>query len=156
GVASGEAGRGEPGSGEPGSGSPDGWKRLRELIRRAVIRTLDAEGAPDAEVSVTLLDDAEIQAMNRAYLAKDATTDVIAFSLGEEAAEVLGDVYIGYDQAHRQARELDVDLEEELARLAIHGTLHVLGHDHPEDEDRAGSAMYRLQERLLAEVTGRR
>jgi len=59
---------------------------------------------------------------------------------------------VGADQARRQAEALGVPLREELARLAIHGVLHVLGHDHPEGDDRFASPMYVLQERLLEEV----
>ena len=126
---------------------------LESLIREAVERTLDAEGTGNAEISLTLLDDDAIQALNREYLSKDRPTDVIALSLGEDG-EVLGDVYIGADQARRQAEELSIDLAEEVVRLAIHGTLHVLGHDHPEEGDRSASPMYRLQERLVDEVLG--
>lgn len=126
---------------------------LESLIREAVERTLGAEGAGDAEISLTLLGDEAIQALNREYLSRDRPTDVIAFSLGEEG-DVLGDVYIGADQARRQGEELGIDVSEELVRLAIHGTLHVLGHDHPEDGDRSASPMYRLQERLVDEVMG--
>lgn len=128
------------------------WKTaVAAVIRRGVMCVLDAEGVADAEISVTLLDDESIRAMNREYLGKDRPTDVIAFSLGD-AGETLGDVYLGADQARRQADELSVDHREELVRLAIHGTLHVLGHDHPEGDDRDESPMYQLQERLLREV----
>lgn len=126
---------------------------LESFIRQAVVRTLDAEGSEDAEISVTFLGDDAIKAMNREYLSKDRPTDVIAFSLGDEG-EVLGDIYVGSDQARRQAKTLGVDFDEEVVRLVIHGTLHVLGHDHPDGGDREGSAMYRLQERLVGEVMG--
>lgn len=125
------------------------------LIRRAVLRVLDHEDAPDVELSLTMADDEAIRALNREYLYRDRPTDVIAFSLGDEG-RVVGDVYIGFDQALRQADELGVPMEEELTRLAIHGALHVLGWDHPEGEERADSPMYRLQERLLSEVLGGR
>ena len=120
------------------------------LLEAAVRRTLDADGR-EAEVSLTLVDDAEIKRLNREYLGRDRATDVIAFSLGSPE-EPLGDVYVGADQARRQAKALGVPLTEELVRLAIHGTLHVLGHDHPEGDDRFASPMYVLQERLLCEV----
>ena len=125
------------------------------LLGIAVRRTLEDAGRERAELSLTLLDDEAIRAMNRDYLERDRTTDVIAFSLGDGEA-VLGDVYVGCEQAARQAEEHGVGLDEELVRLAIHGTLHVLGHDHPEGEGRVESAMYRLQERLVAEVVGGR
>ncbi|MDH3272757.1 MAG: rRNA maturation RNase YbeY [Gemmatimonadota bacterium] len=121
------------------------------LLRSAVVHTLESEAAGPSEVSVTLLRDPEIRALNREYLSEDRPTDVIAFSLGDDGS-IVGDVYVGVEQAERQSTELGIDLDEELCRLAIHGTLHVLGHDHPEGEERTACLMYRLQERLLVEA----
>ena len=64
----------------------------------------------------------------------------------------MGDVYVGADQALRQAGEYGVPVAEELVRLTIHGTLHVLGHDHPEGPERVGSPMFRLQESLVGQL----
>ena len=61
----------------------------------------------------------------------------------------MGDIYIGYQQAQVQASERTIPLEIELVRLAIHGTLHVLGYDHPESDERLTSDMFLLQESLL-------
>ncbi len=122
-----------------------------EALSRAVVHAARAEGRTAGEVSLTLLDDRGIREMNRRYLGRDRATDVIAFSLGEDDA-LLGDVYIGLEQARRQATELGVPLGQELVRLAIHGTLHLLGHDHPEGEERADSPMFELQERLVREL----
>lgn len=121
------------------------------LLERAVRHTVYGEGRSVGEVSLTLLDDDAIQALNRDYLGKDSTTDVISFSLGEEG-ELLGDIYVGMSQAERQAADLDVPLDEELARLAIHGVLHVLGYDHPAGPEREHSSMYSLQEEYLQGV----
>jgi len=121
------------------------------LLEQAVRHTVSGEGRSVGEVSLTLLDDDAIQALNRDYLGKDAITDVISFSLGEEG-ELLGDVYVGGSQAERQAADLDVPLDEELARLAIHGVLHVLGYDHPAGPEREHSPMYSLQEEYLQGV----
>jgi probable rRNA maturation factor len=122
------------------------------LIEKAVRRTLDVEGRDDVEVSVALLPDADMRRLNHQFLAKDRPTDVLAFALAGEDEPMVGDVYLGYDQAGRQAEELGIPLREELARLAIHGTLHVLGHEHPEGPERAESPMFQLQERVLREV----
>lgn len=120
------------------------------LIEAAVRHTLEWAGATVGELSVTLLGDGDIQALNRDYLAVDRPTDVLAFSLGE--GETLGDVYVGFERARSQASELCIPLEEELVRLAIHGTLHVLGHDHPDGPERSRSSMFEVQERLLRQV----
>lgn len=135
----------------PGAVDVEAPRGLEALVRRAVETTLDAEGVGAAEVSVTLLDDDAIQGLNREYLQEDRPTDVIAFSLGDDG-QILGDVYLGAHQAERHAEDLGIDFTEEVVRLAIHGTLHVLGHDHPEGSDREECAMYRLQERLVGEV----
>jgi len=122
-----------------------------DLMERAVRLALGERVARGGELSVTLLSDQDIQALNSDYLSRDRPTDVIAFTLGESDA-ILGDVYIGFDQAARQAEELGVKLDEELARLAIHGTLHVLGFDHPDGSEREASPMFELQERLVGEL----
>jgi probable rRNA maturation factor len=122
------------------------------VLRRAVEVTLRGEGCEAAEVSVTLLDDGAIRTLNREYLGRDGVTDVIAFRLDPEDDALLGDVYIGLDQAVRQAEEEDVAREEELVRLAIHGTLHLLGWDHPEGPERLDSPQFVRQEELVREV----
>lgn len=131
------------------------WGIPLKLLENAALAVFRKEGISDGELSLTLLDDDGIRTLNRDYLGRDRPTDVIAFSLHEPGEPVVGDVYVGYEQAARQAEAEGVELEEELARLAIHGTLHVLGHDHPLDEDRWASPMFRLQEEILAGVLGR-
>lgn len=123
------------------------------LLEDAVRAALTEEGVERAEISLTLLGDDGIRHLNRRYLGRDRPTDVLAFSLGGDGAPI-GDVYVGVAQARRQARELGVPAKEELVRLAVHGTLHVLGHDHPEGPERADSPMFALQERLVASVLG--
>jgi len=126
-----------------------------QLIEAAVLATLDHARAEGVEVSVALLPDDEMQRLNSQFLAKDRTTDVLAFTLEGGGDTTLGDVYLGYEQALRQADEMGVTAEEELVRLAIHGTLHVLGHDHPDGPERVESPMFRLQEELVRNVMER-
>ncbi len=123
-----------------------------DLLRSAVDLVLREAGVSDGEISLALLDDQAIRELNRTYLGRDRPTDVIAFALHEEGESVLGDIYVGHEQAVRQAGDMAVPLIEELVRLAIHGTLHVLGHDHPETDARFDSDMFRLQERLVRDL----
>jgi len=124
-----------------------------DLIERAIRLTLD-EDDTITEISLALLADSAMQELNLRYLGKDWTTDVLSFSLGEKDI-VVGDVYVSFDQARRQAEDLGIELNEELVRLAIHGTLHVLGHDHPEGPERSESPMFQIQEQLLRNLLGR-
>ena len=118
-------------------------------LRAAVRATLDHQNIEHAEISITLLDDDEIAELNRRYLAHDGATDVISFALFDDDEDPVGDVYLGYAQAHRQAAQLGVPVMTELCRLAVHGTLHVLGYDHPPGEERLESDMWRVQEEIL-------
>jgi len=129
-------------------------RALERLVRRAALAALAAEGVTRAELSIALLSDADIAELNQRYLGHSGPTDVISFALYEGDEAPVGDVYIGYQQARRQAAALGVPEEEELARLAIHGTLHVLGYDHPEGAGRVRSRMWKTQERILREVMG--
>jgi probable rRNA maturation factor len=143
--------------------APSGRELPRELLRRALQRLLEREAVREGELSVTFLEDEEIRELNRRYLGHDWVPDVLAFPLheadpaGHDASgargSFMGDVYVGLDQSGRQADELGISREEELVRLALHGTLHVLGYDHPEEADgSAASALYRIQEEILGEV----
>jgi probable rRNA maturation factor len=127
---------------------------LLSELESAVLATLAAESAPDAEISVALVSDDAISRLNREYLSHDGPTDVISFALEAVPGGVGGgDIYIGLGQAERQAGEEGLSTREELLRLAIHGTLHVLGWEHPEeDADRAKSEMYRRQEAILSRL----
>jgi probable rRNA maturation factor len=132
------------GEGVAAPASPD---RVEAAVRHA----LRAEGVGEGEFSVALLGDDEIAALNRQYLGRDRPTDVIAFHLHEPGEPPLGDVYVGVPQAVRQADSFGATPAEEVLRLAVHGTLHVLGWDHPEGEERGASPMFVRQEALLRE-----
>ena len=113
-------------------GAPRGDRRLLRRRAGAVLRAL---GRQDAEVSVTLVDDADIAALNEAWRGKQGPTDVLSFSLlegphADRRGALLGEVVIGVDVAARQARRGRRSLDDEAARLLIHGVLHLLGHDH--------------------------
>lgn len=125
---------------------------LKDLLTRATRATLAAHDIVHAELSLTLLGDPAIADLNTRFLDHPGPTDVIAFPLHAAGEAPLGDVYLGYPQALRQAARLGVSADEELARLAIHGTLHVLGYEHPDGADRESSPMWHVQERVLREV----
>jgi probable rRNA maturation factor len=121
-------------------------------LARAVLR---AEGARRATLSIAFVSRRRIAALNRRHLGHDGPTDVISFGLAPVVpGGVQGDIYIAPDVARENARRHGVPLREELARLVVHGTLHVLGHDHPEG-GRERSPMWRRQEALLRRALAR-
>ncbi len=118
---------------------------------------LDLPPADSYELSLRLTTDAEIQALNSQFRQKDRPTDVLSFAAMEvdfpeleDAADALylGDIIISVDTAARQAPEHGYDLSRELAWLASHGLLHLLGWDHPDEPSLL--IMLQQQETFLA------
>jgi len=93
-------------------------------------------------MTVAVVSDARVRALNRRYRRKDRATDVLSFAAGEPGE--LGDVVIAAGVAARQARLAGHPLAVELRVLALHGLLHLLGYDHEHDDGR----MARLERRL--------
>ncbi len=107
----------------------------RRLLRSRARRLLGVLDHARSELSIALVEDAEIARLNASWRGRARPTDVLAFSLleGEHAGRrgaLLGDVVIGIETAERQARRARRCLDDEVARLLIHGTLHLLGFDH--------------------------
>lgn len=101
---------------------------------------------PQVELSLTFTDNAMMQQLNQQYREVDKPTDVLAFPQDMEN-NLLGDVIISVDKALEQANEKGHSLEFELAFLATHGFLHLMGYDHYEPEEE--KIMFQLQDDLL-------
>lgn len=124
---------------------------LRRSVEAAVEAVLAREGRKGAEVAVTLVDDERIQGLNRTYRKKDAPTDVLSFPLAEGPEDpCLGDVVISAQRAREQAEAYGHGLRRELAFLAVHGTLHLLGWDHASPVEE--KAMFAVQEDVLRDL----
>ena len=125
-----------------------------DLLERAARTVLDLSGAQEADLTIVLVDDARIQALNRDFLAHDAQTDVLSFPADEPDPETgrryLGDVVISTQRAAEQARERGHAIEAEMQLLVVHGILHLLGHDHAEvgEKERMWAAQAQALERL--------
>ena len=112
---------------------------------RVAKRVLRWEGAPaGSHIDITLLPPAAMRRLNRRATGRRGLTDVIAYSLPQPDGSLLGDVYISPDAAGFDRAEL--------IRLAVHGTLHVLGYDHPDGRGRTRSRMWRVQERYVKRI----
>jgi len=121
------------------------------LLRSRAVRVLREVGQPTSELSIAITSDDEIAALNSEHRGKRSATDVLSFSLlegehSDQRGKLLGDVVIGIETAARQARAAHRGLEEEVARLLIHGILHLLGWDH---EESAEAKLMRAEERRL-------
>lgn len=122
------------------------------VVRRAVRAVLAGERRR-AAVSVTFLGREAMRQMNLRHKGHDFPTDVISFALPDPRGGLIGDLYICRWQAEREARRRGLTLRDELVRLVIHGTLHLLGWDHDEGAGREASAMWLRQEKYLRKVS---
>ncbi len=135
---------------------------LLAVLTKVLQEAAEEEGiGPAVEVSLTLTDEEAIQKLNRQYRGVDMPTDVLAFALGETNPEepayvdpleirLLGDIIISVPAAVRQAAAYGHSLERELAFLALHGFLHLLGYDH--SSKNAAEEMEQCQENILSRL----
>lgn len=146
---------------------PEGdWPALADRAVRAALAAgphgdmLDARFT--AEVSVRLTSDEAVQALNRDYRQKDRPTNVLSFPMvqpdllgalanSDDGEVLLGDVILAHGVAAREAEEKGVALDAHAAHLIVHGTLHLLGHDHEQGEAEA-EAMEAIERAALASL----
>jgi len=129
-----------------------------EIVERAALAVL-AHQSMEGDLSIVLTDEAQLHELNRDYLDVDAPTDVLSFPASETDPETarryFGDILISVPHAEEQARAAGHALEAEIQLLTVHGTLHLLGYDHAEAEEKARmwKAQAEILERLgLAEI----
>ena len=140
--------------------------RAEKLALRGVRRALAVQSPPPTgELNIVWTTRAELKVLNRRFRQKNRVTAVIAFRhgsdrvpggfpLGPAGREPFGDLFIGVDQARANARRFGVSFDEEIVRLAIHGTLHLLGHT---DYDPVAKAkMWAVQEPIVQSIMKRR
>jgi len=151
--------------GEEWDSSTDWPDLILRVIGAAVAHSRHAALADHqvpVEVSVKLTDDAEVQALNRAYRAKDKPTNVLSFPMadpallagaadGDDIEILLGDVVLARETCLREAAERGIAPQTHAAHLLVHGTLHLLGYDHETGDDDA-EAMEAVERRALASL----
>ncbi len=112
-------------------------------------------GCPEAELSIVIVDDAQIREINRDYLQRDKATNVISFAMqeGEGAGiqpSLLGDVVISAQTAARDAEEAGLAFTSELYFLLLHGILHLLGYDHERGTEKQAAVMEAKEQEIFA------
>ena len=105
---------------------------LEGVIGAAINQIQDILDSPKlGELSIALVDDADIQALNRDYRHKDRATNVLSFP---QEGPLLGDIVLALETVQREAAEKSISLEHHVSHLIIHGFLHLQGYDHETDE----------------------
>jgi probable rRNA maturation factor len=137
-----------------------------EAVKGFAEQVVSAEGfPPNTEVSVLLVSESDIADWNRRLMGGEGPTDVLAFPIehlspGSPPSELpsgppfmLGDVLIAPTYVRRQAAALDVDFDDEIALMVVHGLLHLMGYDHEDDDE---AEVMESRERHHLGVVGRR
>ena len=132
-----------------------GWTAHPEAevaIRRAIAESAQMVSAPKGEVAVVLTDDAAVRNLNRIWRDIDAATNVLSFPAKPTpgAPTQLGDIVMAYETVAREAVAEAKPFDHHLSHLAVHGFLHLLGHDHEADHE--ANAMERLECAILARL----
>jgi probable rRNA maturation factor len=112
------------------------------VLRRKTEQILNALGCNHHEISIVIMDDAQIQALNHDYRGIDRPTNVLSFPMQEgEFSHItpglLGDLVISAQTAAREAEDAGITLDERLSQLLVHGILHLVGFDHETGEEDA-------------------
>ena len=124
-------------------------KRIRQTVR-AVLNALDC---PEGELSILIVDDPQIEKLNRQYLQRRGPTNVIAFAMREGefsqvSPQLLGDVVISMDTATREAENAGIAVQRRFDELMVHGILHLFGYDHETSDEDARIMEEKSQELL--------
>ena len=135
---------------------PDAEAVIQRALAAAA-ETVDAD-VGDAELAVMLTDDAGIRTLNRNWRGIDKPTNVLSFPAlqprGErhvdDAPRMLGDIAIAYETTRREADEEQKPFDHHLSHLAVHGFLHLIGHDH--EKDREAETMEALEREILSQL----
>ncbi|MDO9465636.1 MAG: rRNA maturation RNase YbeY [bacterium] len=126
------------------------------LIRKAILHTLKSERCPkDTHVSVAIAADSKIKQLNKTYRGKCSITDILAFPMQEKefpqiCKGILGEIVISAESAEVQAKNMNIPFDEEMIRLSIHGTLHLLS--YTDTSIRNAKKMTTRQEQLVREL----
>ncbi len=126
------------------------------LIRKAILHTLKSERCPqDTYVSVAVVADSKIKQLNATYRKKESVTDILAFPMHEKefpqiCKNILGEIVISAESAEIQAENMNITFDEEMIRLSVHGTLHLLSYTDTSIHD--ARKMTTRQEQLVKEL----
>ena len=109
------------------------------MVQKKAQAILNALDCPDGELSILIVNDSQIEALNKQYLNRSGPTNIIAFPMQEGefaniSPQLLGDVVISVETAHKEGINAGISMEERLIQLLIHGILHLFGYDHETTE----------------------
>lgn len=138
------------------------WPDINDHLEQVALKTLETAktaeklGIDTLELSIVLADDMLVQQLNREYRGKDKPTNVLSFPQmsddlsDENTARLLGDIVLSFETVNKESEEQNKDFKDHTTHLIVHGILHLLGHDHIEDD--MADEMERLEVKILEDL----
>lgn len=125
------------------------WQIFQDFAESAVGKIPEAA---NKSATIVFVSDKKMRELNKTFRGKNSTTDVLSFPFEADEFDSdennLGDIVISIEQAARQAKENDLDLETEIKQLILHGILHLRGHDHETDNGEMNAKELELRDKL--------
>ena len=121
---------------------------LEKTVKKICISVLNDEGFNHAEVTFIFTDDESVRQLKKQFFNLDVYTDVITFNLEDKGEPLDGEIYISWDRVRENAALLNVNLDQELQRMIVHSSLHLVG--YKDDSKELKSKMTALEEKYLS------
>ena len=126
----------------------DDLRISHKTVEQLCISVLTNEGHDSGEVTFIFTDDESLRGLKKQFFDMDVYTDVITFNLEDEGDPLEGEIYISWDRVKENAQTLKIDLDEELQRMVVHSSLHLVGYEDKTSDTKA--EMTQLEEKYLS------
>ncbi len=125
------------------------WNIFQIFAERVIEAVEETENRP---ATIAFVSDRKMRELNKQFRGKNSTTDVLSFPFEADEFEIdadnLGDIVISIEQAQKQSKENDLDIELEIKQLILHGVLHLCGYDHETDDGEMNQRELQLRKTL--------
>lgn len=140
---------------------PEAEEFCSDICEKTIMASYVGELFPNFEISISLAGDEMIQDLNKRFRRKNKPTNVLSFpnaginsknyaNFPREENILLGDIVVSYGVSSKEAAEQNKKLKDHLAHLVVHGTLHVIGYDHLEEDE--AEEMEKIEKEILAKL----
>jgi rRNA maturation RNase YbeY len=126
----------------------DDLRLSHKIVETLCTSVITSEGHTTAEVTFIFTDDESLRGLKKQFFDMDVYTDVITFNLEDEGEPLEGEIYISWDRVKDNALTLNVNVDEELQRMVVHSSLHLVGYE--DDTADAKAEMVKLEEKYLS------
>ena len=126
----------------------DDLRLSHKTVEQLCISVLNNEGYDSGDVTFIFTDDESLRGLKKQFFDMDVYTDVITFNLEDEGDPLEGEIYISWDRVKENAQTFKIDVDEELQRMVVHSSLHLVGYEDENSETKAKMTL--LEDKYLS------